>query len=344
MVAKKPEEEKREQQRMQDILVLLQHLAENEETTIALIIECLLDVGAVNFINREVQNESLNQFTKAIASMSKPIAKRYGLYRFKKDCPQIIVNWLQRKVAFPPPEETPAVEAEVENQPDILKAVEVAEAQAKSPQAVTTNSQSSETSSLSEGNKMQPKMAASGVENADAGGASSAKPPQQPLKPADPLITSPSEKATLNQQPIELSTLSSVAGDWADQRVESAEIMAGLNGSGVAQLPSLTDVVAQPIQTDTAQSIQEGFQSPMPATVISQPAIDDVSNPQGPTNRKTHQVRQLQTQVKVLTGSLVGTVLLSGAVMWHLHTTQQNASQLQRSTPSSIAPLAQPME
>lgn len=340
MVAKKPEEAKREQQRMQDILVLLQHLAENEETTITLIIECLLDVGAVNFINRKVQNESLNQFTKAIASMSKPIAKRYGLYWFKKNCPELIVNWLQRKVAFPALEKTPAVEAEVENQPDIIKAVEVAEAQAESPQVVATKFV--ETASPFEEGKMQPTMATSGVEDSDAvEGALAAKPSQQPLKPPDPLITSESEKEASNQQPIELSSLPSVAGDWADQGVvESPEIVAGLNGSGVAQLPSLTNVVAQPTQTDIAQ----GFQSPMPATVISQPAIDDVSNPQGPLNRKNHQVRQLQTQVKVLTGSLVGTVLLSGAVMWHLHTTQQNASQLQRSTPSSIAPLAQPVE
>lgn len=116
---------------MQDVLVLLQHLTENEETTIKLMIECLYDVGAVNFINKKVQNDSINQLAKTLAGMSKPIAKRYGYYWFKKNCPELIVNWLQRKVAFPPPKLSPSPKAEVEAQPDIIKAVEVAEAQAQ---------------------------------------------------------------------------------------------------------------------------------------------------------------------------------------------------------------------
>jgi len=102
-VSKSPEEEQREQQRMQDVLVLLQHLAENEETTIKLIIECLYDVGTINFINKKVQNDSINHLTKTLMGMSKPIAKRYGYYRFKKDCPELIVNWLKRKIAFSAP-------------------------------------------------------------------------------------------------------------------------------------------------------------------------------------------------------------------------------------------------
>lgn len=336
MVAKKPEEEKREQQRMQDVLVLLQHLAENEETTIKLIIECLLDVGAVNFINRKVQNTSLNQFAKAIASMSKPVAKRYGLYWFKKNCPELIVNWLQRKVAFPPPQKMPVVEAEVKNQPDILQAVEVAEAQAESSQTVTTLSDPVGASLPLEENKMQPTtVVASVVKGSDAVGEDSVVKPPQPVGPSDALIASEPEQSTLNQLPIELSSLQSVASNDAEQSVESAETIAGLNGS---------EVVAAPSSTGVAQLTQAGFQPPMPTDVISHPAIDDVSNFQGPTNRKTHQVQQLQTQVKVLAGSLMGTVLLSGAMMLHFHATQQNALQLQRSTPSSIAPISQPVE
>lgn len=132
---------------MQEVLVLLQHLAENEETTIKLMIECLYDVGAVNFINRKVQNTSFNQLTKKLAVMSKPVAKCYGYYWFKKNCPELIVNWLQRKVAFLPPQQAPAPKAEVEAQPNIIKAVEVAEAQAQaeSLQSSVTDSLSTET-------------------------------------------------------------------------------------------------------------------------------------------------------------------------------------------------------
>lgn len=147
-VAKSSEEEKREQQRMQDVLVLLQHLAENEETTIKLIIECLYDVGAANFINRKVQNASVNQLAKSIASLSKPAFKRYGLYWFKKNCPELIANWLQRKVAFPPPQAVPPAETEVEGQPNLVEAVEVATNQAENAEAVSPGSPAADGTSV----------------------------------------------------------------------------------------------------------------------------------------------------------------------------------------------------
>ncbi len=147
---------------MQDVLVLLQHLAENEETTIKLMIECLYDVGAVNFINRKVQNTSINQLAKRLAFMSKPVAKRYGYYWFKKNCPELIVNWLKRKVAFPPPKQSPSPKAEVEAQPNIIKAVEVAEAQAQ-----TDSHQSSVTSSPSTEMGEDSKVFCSTVETTD---------------------------------------------------------------------------------------------------------------------------------------------------------------------------------
>lgn len=147
---------------MQDVLVLLQHLAENEETTIKLMIECLYDVGAVNFINRKVQNTSINQLAKRLAFMSKPVAKRYGYYWFKKNCPELIVNWLKRKVAFPPPKQSPSPKAEVEAQPNIIKAVEVAEAQAQ-----TDSHQSSVTSSPSTEMGEDSQVSCSTVETTD---------------------------------------------------------------------------------------------------------------------------------------------------------------------------------
>lgn len=147
---------------MQDVLVLLQHLAENEETTIKLMIECLYDVGAVNFINRKVQNTSINQLAKRLAVMSKPVAKRYGYYWFKKNCPELIVNWLKRKVAFPSPQQAPAPKAEVEAQPNIIKAVEVAEAQTQAD-----SHQSSVTSSPSTATAEDSKVSCSTVETTD---------------------------------------------------------------------------------------------------------------------------------------------------------------------------------
>lgn len=94
------EEELIEEKRMQDVLLLLQHLVEKEEVTVKLILDCLYDVGSVNLINKKIRTRPLNRFMKSIASMSKPVFKIVALRWFKKNCPQLIANWLQSKVDF----------------------------------------------------------------------------------------------------------------------------------------------------------------------------------------------------------------------------------------------------
>lgn len=95
------QEKKMQEERMQEVLLLLEHLVSHEEITIKLIIDCLLDVGSVNLINRKFQRSPLNRPLKQIAGVSKPILKLIAFRWFKRNCPELIVNWLYLKVSFP---------------------------------------------------------------------------------------------------------------------------------------------------------------------------------------------------------------------------------------------------
>ncbi len=85
---------------MQDVRLLLDHLSRSQETTIKLIIDCLYDVGAVNLINQKIQPTPLNRLGKSVASISKPAFRLIAYQWFKKNCPELITNWLHKKVSF----------------------------------------------------------------------------------------------------------------------------------------------------------------------------------------------------------------------------------------------------
>jgi len=91
-----------EAERMHDVLLLLQNLSNDQEATIKLIIDCLYDAGAVNLIDQKIQFRPLNRMTKSIARISKPIFRNIAWYWFKRNCPQLIVNWLLTKITFQP--------------------------------------------------------------------------------------------------------------------------------------------------------------------------------------------------------------------------------------------------
>lgn len=95
------QEKKMKQERMQEVLLLLEHLVSHEEITIKLIIGCLLDVGSVNLINQKFHRSLLNRPLKQVAGVSKPVLKLIAFRWFKRNCPQLIVNWLYAKVSFP---------------------------------------------------------------------------------------------------------------------------------------------------------------------------------------------------------------------------------------------------
>ncbi|MEH2125845.1 hypothetical protein [Nostoc sp.] len=96
-----------EAERMRDVLLLLQNLINSEEATVKLILDCLYDVGSVNLINQKLRLKPLNRVMKLIARMSKPVFRILALNWFKKNCPQLITNWLHTQVSFENPQKTP---------------------------------------------------------------------------------------------------------------------------------------------------------------------------------------------------------------------------------------------
>ncbi len=95
-----------EAERMHDVLLLLQNLVNSEEATVKLILDCLYDVGSVNLINQKLRLKPLNRVMKLIARMSKPVFRTLALNWFKKNCPQLITNWLHTQVSFEKPQKT----------------------------------------------------------------------------------------------------------------------------------------------------------------------------------------------------------------------------------------------
>jgi hypothetical protein len=99
-IQKISQEERIKQERMRDVLLLLQQLVEREEITLKLIIDCLYDVGSTNIVNQKFTNQPLNRLMKAIATMSKPALRIVALRWVKKNLPTLLTNWLEDKVSF----------------------------------------------------------------------------------------------------------------------------------------------------------------------------------------------------------------------------------------------------
>jgi hypothetical protein len=94
------EEQRAEEERLENILLLLQNLFEREEATAKIILDSLYEIGSVNLINRKVPSRPLKSITKAIARFSKPVFRLFALRWFKKNCPRLIAEWLHSLVQF----------------------------------------------------------------------------------------------------------------------------------------------------------------------------------------------------------------------------------------------------
>lgn len=93
-------EERLKEARMQDVKLLLENLFEREEATVKLVLDCLLDVGSLNLVNNKVGPRPLRAPLLSVAKMSKPALRFVAIRWFKKNCPQLIVDWLRTKVEF----------------------------------------------------------------------------------------------------------------------------------------------------------------------------------------------------------------------------------------------------
>ena len=88
-----------------DILLLLQHLAQSQETTVKLILGRLYDVGADNLITQKIPSLLLKRILKSATKIPKSAFIILAYYWFKKNCPQLITDWLLDQVSFTQKEE-----------------------------------------------------------------------------------------------------------------------------------------------------------------------------------------------------------------------------------------------
>ncbi len=119
-IEKNSAEELKKQERMRDVTLILQQMVEREEVALKLIIDCLIDVGSINYANQKVDNPSLNKIMKVLVGYVKPVARMIALRWLKKNLPDLLTAWLESKVSFKPIpiDEDEAVTGEVETVPN----------------------------------------------------------------------------------------------------------------------------------------------------------------------------------------------------------------------------------
>lgn len=104
--ARLAEEKRLEDEKMRDVLVLLDNMLRREDVTLKLIIDCLYDIGSVDFINQRIQQRPVNRLLKSATRMSKPVLRHVAAKWVQKNCPKLIANWLYgqvKKAAVPKP-------------------------------------------------------------------------------------------------------------------------------------------------------------------------------------------------------------------------------------------------
>lgn len=97
---KRLEEERLKEEKMHEVLLLLDNLVEREEATVKDVLNRLYDVGSINIINKKVGFRPMNRLLKMIARLSKPAFRAVAWRWFKRNGPQLITNWLRTKVSF----------------------------------------------------------------------------------------------------------------------------------------------------------------------------------------------------------------------------------------------------
>lgn len=101
------EEQQKEKEKLNDILLLLDHLFKREQATAKIILGNLYDIGTINLINHKVPPKFLSPVLKLMATTSKPLVSIIAVRVFQTYCPKLVTNYLYSLVEFtPPPVET----------------------------------------------------------------------------------------------------------------------------------------------------------------------------------------------------------------------------------------------
>ncbi len=124
------------EERMQDVVLLLERLAAHDETTVRLIMDCLYDVGSVHFINQKMPNPLLNRLMRGTTKLSKPVFRLFAVKWFQKNCPQMIADWLYTVATMQAPTmQAPMAKAETPPATiEVLQQLEVSQQQVRALQ------------------------------------------------------------------------------------------------------------------------------------------------------------------------------------------------------------------
>ncbi|MBD1910637.1 MULTISPECIES: hypothetical protein [unclassified Leptolyngbya] len=109
-----------ESERMQEVVLLVDNMLRQEETTLGLIVDCMYDIGSVRLIDKKLNPPFLRGATVRVARVSKPLFRMLALRWIKKNCPELLAKWLYSKVLFqdePKPVPQPAPEPDPNTQP-----------------------------------------------------------------------------------------------------------------------------------------------------------------------------------------------------------------------------------
>ncbi|NJL47278.1 MAG: hypothetical protein HC929_07010 [Leptolyngbyaceae cyanobacterium SM2_5_2] len=89
-----------EQERIEEVLLLLENLFQREDAVAKSVIDCLYEVGAVRLIDQRVPLKILQWPLKGFAYYSKPLFRRFAVRWVKRNAPWMITCWLFEQVKF----------------------------------------------------------------------------------------------------------------------------------------------------------------------------------------------------------------------------------------------------
>jgi hypothetical protein len=111
--AKTKQELEKEEQKLREILILLDQLFKREEATAKGIVGCLYDIAMINLINKYFPLWGVNVTLKYLTRFPRPVAQSLGVKLYlQPKCPKLITDWLYTLVEFPD-KKTLTLEAEV---------------------------------------------------------------------------------------------------------------------------------------------------------------------------------------------------------------------------------------
>lgn len=283
-----------ESQRMQDVVLLVDNLLRQEETTLGLIVDCMYDIGSVRLIDKKLNLPFLRGATVRVARVSKPLFRMLALRWIKKNCPELLAKWLYSKVLFDE-EPKPAPKPESEPVPNIESALE-------NPNPVEE---------ISEQISSPPPLPGA-VETAIA----TAETPPMPL-PTDSQDLAVEEilsrNPSANSHALEAETATTTSPTTNSQGLENEAIPASTiaTENQTLEAKSLT-AVAQPAGSQSVMSIEPAAPLPLPAITL-----EEYNRAIAQIKFRDTEITKLRTRSYVLAGLLVAvSVALSGALFW----------------------------